>query len=131
MPTGGRKVHLQLIHEISMQFTPSFAGGTPPLAAGVLGVLPAGAIMGALHVVNAIAFNSTTNSLIIGTTPGGNQLLAATDLKATGRTDTPVPIASAGPLGVDTPIYYTYTQTGPAPTAGGLVVWLDYLPGPG
>jgi len=129
MATGGRKTQLPLIHEISLQSMPSF-GGAVLGASGIMGVLPAGAVLGVLHVAVGVAFNSTTNSLILGTTPGGNQILAATDLKAVARTDTAMPIAVAGPFGSDTPIYFTYTQTGPVPTAGAMAIWLDYLAGP-
>jgi hypothetical protein len=125
MSTGGRKTHLQVIHEISAQF--GFGQ-----VAGVIGVLPAGAIMMTLHTLVSQTWNGTTNVLNVGTTPGGNQLLAATDLKAAvARTDTPVPAASMGPLSVDTPIYGSITNTGGAPTQGVATVWIDYLPGPG
>jgi hypothetical protein len=125
MPTGGRKLHLQVIHEISQAF-----GASTPLS-GVLGVLPAGAVLLTAHLVAATAFNSTTNTLALGTTPGGNQLLGATDLKTVARTDTPVPVANQGPLAVDTPVYWTLALTGATPTAGAAVAFIDYLPGVG
>jgi hypothetical protein len=124
MPTGGRKTHLQVIHEISQQF--GFGQ-----VAGVVGVLPAGAILNLTHLLVSQAWNGTTNTIAVGTTPGGAQLLAATDLKTLARTDTAAPIAAMGPFGVDTPIYGTIAGTGPAPTQGVATVWLDYLPGPG
>jgi hypothetical protein len=124
MPTGGRKTHLQVIHEISQQFG---FGQT----AGVLGVIPAGAILNMSHLQVSQAFNSTTNTLALGTTVGGAQILAATDLKTPARTDTAVPTAAAGPFAVDTPIYATVASTGGAPTAGVATAWIDYLPGPG
>jgi hypothetical protein len=124
MATGGRKTHLQVVHEISVQF--GFGQ-----VSGVIGVLPAGAILNATHLVVSQAWNSTTNTIAVGTTPGGAQLLAATDLKTLARTDTNAPIAAMGPFGVDTPIYGTIASTGAAPTLGVATVWLDYLPGPG
>lgn len=124
MATGGRKTHLQVVHEISIQF--GFGQ-----VAGVIGILPAGAVLGTTHLLVSQAWNSTTNTLAIGTTPGGAQLMAATDLKTLARVDTVVPFAQAGPLGVDTPIYGTIASTGAAPTTGVATVWLDYLPGPG
>ena len=124
MAQGGRKTQLQVVHEISAQF--GFGQ-----VSGVIGVLPAGAIANITHLCVSQAFNSTTNTLAIGTTAGGAQLLAATDLKTPARVDTPVPVAAMGPLGVDTPIYGTVASTGPAPTAGVATVWIDYLPGPG
>lgn len=124
MATGGRKTQLQVIHEISVQFG---FGQTQ----GVIGVLPAGAIMGTVHLCVSQAWNGTTNTLAVGTTPGGAQILGATDLKTLARTDTPVPNTAMGPLAVDTPIYGTIAGTGGAPTSGVATVWIDYLPGPG
>lgn len=125
MATGGRKTQLQVIHEISAQFG---FGQT----AGVVGVLPAGAIMMTAHCLVSQVFNSTTNTISLGTTPGGTQLLNALDAKtAVARTDTAVPAAAMGPLGVDTPIYGSLVSTGAAPTQGVATLWLDYLPGPG
>lgn len=125
MPTGGRKTHLQVIHEISG----AFSAGSP--ASGVLGVLPAGAVMLSAHLVVPIAFNSTTNTLSLGVAPGGTQLLNAISTQAVARTDTPVPIANQGPLAVDTPIYFTLGSTGAAPSAGQAIAFVDYLPGVG
>jgi hypothetical protein len=125
MATGGRKSQLQVIHEISQAFGPN----TP--ASGVLGVLPAGAVLLTAHVVAAVGFNSTTNTIALGNVAGGAQFLAATDLKTVARTDTPVPIANQGPLAADTPVYWTLALTGAAPTAGQAVAFIDYLPGVG
>jgi hypothetical protein len=122
MPTGGRKTHLQVIHEISQSF------GAASAVSGLLGVLPAGAVMLTAHLSVSAAFNSTTNTLSLGTTPGGTNLFNAVSTQAVARTDTPVVIAAQGPLLVDTPIYWTLGSTGAAPTAGAAVVILDYLP---
>ena len=124
MAVGGRKTQYQVVHEISKQFG---FGQT----SGVIGVLPAGAILNITHLLVSQAWNATTSTIAIGTTPGGAQLLAATDLQTLARTDTPAPIAAMGPFAVDTPIYGTIAGTGAAPTAGVATVWLDYLPGPG
>jgi hypothetical protein len=131
MATGGRKTQFQAIHQISQRFG-SGSFGTPANLSGVLGVLPAGAIMGSMRAFTLAAFNSTTNTMSIGTTPGGAQLLSAFDLKTLGRSDAVVAAANAGPFAVDTPIYYTLAFTGAVPTPGGFAVALiDYLPGPG
>jgi hypothetical protein len=124
MATGGRKTHLQVIHQISQQFG---FGQTN----GIIGVIPGGAILNITHLLVSQVFNSTTNLISIGTTVGGNQLLSGIDLKTLARTDTVVPFAIAGPYGVDTPIYGTITSTGAAPTQGVATVWIDYLAGPG
>jgi hypothetical protein len=124
MATGGRKTQYQVMHEISKQFG---FGQTD----GVIGIVPAGAILNLTHLCVSQVWNGTTNTIAIGTTPGGAQLLAATDLKALARTDTAAPLAAMGPFAVDTPIYGTIASTGGAPTTGVATVWIDYLPGPG
>lgn len=124
MPTGGRKTQLQVIHEISQQFG---FGQTQ----GVLGVVPLTAILDMVHMQVSQAWNSTTNTLALGTTPGGAQILPATTIAALGRTDLQVPTAAAGPFAADTPIYATIASTGAAPTAGVATVWVTYLPAPG
>ena len=63
MATGGRKTQLQALHEISVQITPAMAAGI----GGLIGVLPAGSIMGQVHSVVSQAFNSTTNTFGVGT----------------------------------------------------------------
>lgn len=125
MAQGGRKTQLQVMHEISGAFAAASA------VAGVLGILPAGAVANIAHLAVTTAFNSTTNTLALGTTVGGAQILAATDLKALARTDTAVALANIGPYAADTPIYYTLALTGAVPTLGAAVAWLDYLPGVG
>lgn len=129
MPTGGRKTHLQVLHEISVQVTPAMAAG----AGGLIGVLPAGAIMGNIHSVVSTAFNSTTNTGGVGTLapPAGANLQGGIPLGATGRSDNLMPQSVAGPLAADTPIYWLSGFTGAAPTAGLWTVWIDYLPGAG
>ena len=122
MATGGRKTHLQVMHEISANLT--YAS---PLS-GVLGVVPAGAILNQIHTQVATGFNSTTNTISIGTTPGGTNLVNAASIAAAARADTAVPTAVQGPLAADTPIYFTLASTGAAPTAGQVVAWLDYVP---
>ena len=122
-PRADANLSFQVIHEISVQFG---FGQT----SGVIGVLPAGGVLNSTHAVVSQPWNGTTNTLVVGTTPGGSDLLGA-DLKALLRNDTPVPANLAGPFTTDKPIYGTITNTGPAPTQGVATVWLDYLPGPG
>jgi hypothetical protein len=121
MATGGRKTHLQVVHTIGQNFT----SATP--ASGVLGVLPAGAVLLSAHLSAQVAFNSTTNTLALGTTVGGTQLLSATDLKTVARTDTPIVIAQQGALAADTPVYWTLGATGGAATLGAATAFIDYM----
>jgi hypothetical protein len=126
MPLG-RKTHLQALHEISVQVTPASGAG------GLIGVVPAGSILGNIHSVVSTAFNSTTNTLGVGTLPppGGANMQGGIDGKTVGRSDNLMPAGTCGPMAADTPIYWTASFTGGAPTAGVWTVWIDYLPGPG
>ena len=124
MATGGRKNHLQVIHEISQSLGPA----SP--ASGVLGVVPAGSVLLTGHLCVTAGFNSTTNTISLGTTPGGTDLLNAISTQAVARTDTPVVIGSQF-RAADTPIYWTLASTGAAPTVGGVIAFVDYLPGAG
>src|SRR6516164_10210541 len=101
MATGGRKTQLQVVHQISVALGPN----SP--ANGVVGVVPAGALLLTTHLSVQTAANSTTNTVAVGTTVGGTQLLTATDLKTVARTDTVAPVAAQGPLAADTPITFT------------------------
>jgi hypothetical protein len=121
MATGGRKTHLPHIHQISQRFSSGSA------ASGVLGVIPDGAVLLSAHISVSQAFNSTTNTLALGTTPGGVNIMAATDLKTLARTDTPVVVAQQGPWVGDTPVYWTLAGTGAAPSQGAAVAFLDYI----
>lgn len=125
MATGGRKTHLQVMHEVSGRFGPTTA------LTGVLGVIPDGAVLNMIHVQVSQAFNSTTNTLALGTTPGGTNILAALDIKTAARTDTAIVTAQAGPWVGDTPVYWTLASTGAAPSQGIVAAWLDYVPGLG
>lgn len=124
MAPVGRKTQYQVIHEISVEFG---YGQT----AGLVGVLPKGAILITTRVLTSQVFNSTTNVLDVGTTLGGDQLIANADMKTISRVDTPVPAANMGPLDRDTPIYYSIASSGPAPTQGVCTAWLEYLPAVG
>ena len=129
MAQGGRKTQIQALHEISVQITPAMAA----TIGGVIGVLPAGAIMGQIHLCMSQVFNSTTNTFGVGTLPppGGANMQGGIPGTPAQRSDNMMPFPQCGPFGVDTPIYWTAAFTGPAPTQGLLTLWLDYLPGPG
>lgn len=122
MPTGGRKTHLQVMHEISAQFTPN-----TPLS-GLVGVLPAGAVLNAQRIMVTTAFNSTTNTLGFGTAPGLTDLIGAVDIKTVGRVEGNTGIAFCGPLAADRQVWWTLAFTGAAPTAGVVTFWQDYVP---
>ncbi|WP_430912880.1 hypothetical protein [Methylobacterium sp. sgz302541] len=82
--------------------------------------IPAGAIITRTTVVISQPFNAgTTNPLVVGSTPGGSDLVLATDSVAqtlgVKRPDTATALAK---LAADTVPYVSYAPTGAAPTAG-------------
>jgi hypothetical protein len=125
MATGGRKTHLQVLHECAIELGP-----TSPLT-GVLGVLPAGGIIQQHMVAVFTPWDSTTANVALGSTPSGNDLVAGIDLKTGGHTTGFTAVPGCGPYATDKPIYYTITLTGPAPTTGRAVYGVSFLPGPG
>lgn len=126
MATGGRKTQYQVVHNISRTINYNDTG----ITGGVLvGVLPAGAMLDKTMVQTSTAFNGTVSvTLSVGTTPTGTQYINATDVRtAAARVDTVVPIASAGPLAADTPIYASVTFGGTTGTAGVSTVTVTYI----
>lgn len=132
MATGGRKTQLQVTHEISRTFT--FAEGLGVLGAGqVVGILPAGAVAHLTRSVTPTAWNGTVSvTSSVGTSLTGTQFINATDVRtAPIRADTVVPVASAGPYAVDTPIYASFAFGGTIGTAGQTTIIVEYTPGVG
>jgi hypothetical protein len=132
MATGGRKTSLQVQHEISRTIT--FADGLGPLAAGVVvGVLPAGAVATITRVLTTTAWNGTVSvAASVGITATGTTFINGTDVRtAAARVDTVVPIASAGPFAVDTPIYASVAFGGTIGTAGSTTIIVEYAPAVG
>lgn len=134
MVAAARKTQLQVTHEISISLTATGIYSQAQLAAGVVvGTIPAGAVIEASHVLTPVAWNGTVSvALALGTTPTGTQLAAAADVRtAAARVDTYTPIAAAGPLLVDTPIYASIAFGGTLGTAGQTVVVVEYAPSVG
>lgn len=127
MPTPARKTQYQVVHEVSRTLTFADVG----LAAGVVvGVLPAGAIIDETSVLTTTAWNGTVSvALSVGITPTGTTLISGADVRtAPARVDTQVPIASVGPLAVDTTIYASVAFGGTAGTAGSTTIVVYYVP---
>lgn len=127
MTTPARKTQLPVVHQISRTLNYNDAG----LAAGVqIGTLPAGAILDKTMVQTSTAFNGTTSVTVsVGTTLTGTDLINATDVRtAAARVDTVVPIAKAGPLAADTPIYASAAFGGTTGSAGVSTVVVTYIP---
>lgn len=130
MATPARKTQLPVVHQISRTFTYADAG----LAAGLeVGVLPAGAVLDKTMVQTTTAWNGTVSvAASVGTTLTGTDLINGSDVRtAAARVDTVVPIAKAGPLAADTPIYASFAFGGTAGTAGVTTVIVTYIPAVG
>lgn len=125
MGTPARKLHTQQIHQISVTVAYNTAGVTGGLQ---VGTLPAGAVLDKTIVAVTTAFNAgTTNTLSVGTTATGTQLISATAGGSVARVDTVVPVAQMGPLAADTPIYVSYGTSGTAATTGVATVVVTYV----
>lgn len=128
MPGAARQLHTQQLHYLRKRLNFNDAG----VATGVLvGTVPAGAIIDySSETLIATAFNGgTTNVLVVGTTPGGNNLSAnATSAAGVAGTKRMVDSDALGPFAVDTDIWATYTSTGTAPSAGIAYLVVKYIP---
>lgn len=107
-----------------VRFDDLLASGMPMRAA-----FPAGAIITRTTIVVSQAFNAgTTNPLVVGSTPGGNDLVAATDSVAqTVGVKRPDTATALGQLAADTVPYVAYVPTGTAPTAGVADIVFEYV----
>ncbi len=127
--TTARQYHQQQVHYIrrTVNFNdPGIAGGVP------IGILPAGATIIDAQVVVTTAFNAaTTNNLLVGTTAGGNDIIATGD-SAAGTTG--LKRLASATIGVnavraaDTTLFAAYTQSGTAATAGRAVICIEFVP---
>lgn len=127
MTTTARKVHEQVKHHISM----NIAWNTAGIAAGVEfpNRLPAGSVIDKVTVLATTPFNAaTTNTISVGFTGTGTELINATSVTAATRVDTVAPIANAGPRANDTQLFASYAQTGAAATAGAATILVYYIP---
>lgn len=127
MTTPARKTQIPAVHSISRTINYNDAG----IAAGVqVGTLPAGAMVLTTHVLTDTAFNGTTSvALSVGQTLTGTDYINGTDVRtAAARADTVAPIAKAGPLAADTPVYASVAFGGTTGSAGRATVIVDYIP---
>lgn len=95
----------------------------------VIGTVPAGAnILSTKTVISTAQNAGTTNTLSVGTTAGGTDLVNATAAgTATAVVSTLAP-SGKSLLAADTTYYATLTQSGTAATAGIVEVILEYVP---
>lgn len=127
MPTPARKTQLQVVHTISRTINYNDAGITTGVQ---IGTLPAGSLIDETSVLTSTAWNGTVSvALSVGTALTGTQLISGTDVRtAAARVDTQTPIANAGPLAADTPIYASVALGGTAGSAGVSTVIVYYVP---
>lgn len=125
MAIPARKTQLQVKHQISGTFAYNTAGVTGGLQ---VGTLPAGAVIDKVTLFITTAFNAgTTNTLSVGFTPTGTDLISANAAGTIARADTLAPIAVAGPRQADTPVYVSYGTGGTAASAGVVTVVVHYV----
>lgn len=127
MAIPARKTQLQVVHTISKTINYS----DPGITTGVqIGTIPAGSMIDETSVLTSTAWNGTVSvALSVGTALTGTQLINGTDVRtAAARVDTQTPIANAGPLAADTPIYASVALGGTAGTAGVTTVIVYYVP---
>lgn len=124
MATGGRKTQLQLLHQISRTINYNDTGVSSGLA---VGVLPSGARLLRIQTVIETAFNAgTTNTISVGTTAGGTDLVNATAAGSAALTTTACPAAKVVQA-ADQTIYASYAQSGTAASAGVATIICEYL----
>lgn len=121
MTTPARRTHYPVIHEISATLGPN----SP--ASGILGTLPAGAVVSIAHYLVTQGFNSTTNTLSLGVTPGAGDFVFNFNIAAPTRSDNAPSALICGPFPTATSLYYTLGSTGAAPTQGSVTLWVDYI----
>lgn len=95
----------------------------------VIGTIPAGSNLLRVNTVVSTAQNAgTTNTLSVGTTSGGTDIISAAAAgTATANVLTQAPSGKAL-VAVDTTYYATLTQSGTAATAGVVEVIIEYVP---
>lgn len=127
MAIPARKTQLQVVHSISKTINYSDAGITTGVQ---IGTIPAGSIVDETSVLTSTAWNGTVSvALSVGTTLTGTNYINGTDVRtAAARVDTQTPIAVAGPLAADTPVYASVALGGTAGTAGVTTVIVYYVP---
>src|SRR5215472_16561144 len=103
------------------------------LTAGIkIGRLPSRAYLNTIQLHVVTSFNAVTTATIkLGTTQGGADILAATDIKTAGASAVAVPFAGSG-LAVtgsgEVDVWAQFAQTGGAPSAGDATIVIGYTP---
>jgi len=123
--SGEQQLHF---FRVRMQFNNLSA-----LTAGVkIGRLPARAFIAGVSIHTVTSFNAgTTATIALGTTQGGVDILAATDIKTVGASNVAVPFAGSG-LAVtgagEVDIWAKFAQTGGAATTGDSTIVITFIP---
>lgn len=125
---NGASANMGLI-AVSQSFPVTFAAdGTVTTGVNI----PAGSQILHAYIDVTTAFNAaTTNTIQLGVTSGGSELLAATSVSAAGRvTAAPSGTALSTWLNIgtsDVTVYATFHQTGVVATAGAATITISYI----
>lgn len=129
MGAVARQSHLQHVHYLRADVAYNTASSGTAVS---MGMLPANAVVLATDISIQTAFNAaTTNVLIVGTSGDDDALVAAAGVDETAVASTRVtPATLAGRLSssADTEIFWKYTQSGTAATAGAATITVTYIP---
>jgi hypothetical protein len=91
--------------------------------------IPANSSIQNFWIDTLTAFDSTTNSLTIGTATAGTQYQTGVDVKTTGRetqTFTAAQLLAMSTVGTNLSVFVTITGTGANPTVGKVFVTMAY-----
>jgi hypothetical protein len=125
------KYHQQMVHYLWATVN----WNDPGVAAGeglpFDNAIPSGSIIIGTDVYVVTAFNAgTTNVLNLGTTPTGVDIVAAAAITNTTGALTQNLKGTTIQAATDLPIYFQFTQTGTAATAGQAIIIIKYCPNP-
>lgn len=142
MTIAPRQNDIQCGHFIRFDFAFNSAGSATTQAAAAalmnaglnFGTLPAGAVVKTVDAYVDVAFNNGTNNTIsVGFTATGTDLVSGAALGTQAIVATAVPIAAstttkAATSKAGTPLYVSTSQTGTAATTGQCTVIVTYYP---
>lgn len=129
MGAVARQSHLQVVHYLRADVAYNTASSGTAVS---MGMIPANAFVLSTDISIQTAFNAgTTNVLIVGTSGDDDALVAAGGVDETAVAATRVtPATLAGRLSssADTEIFWKYTQSGTAASAGAATIVVAYVP---
>jgi hypothetical protein len=130
--TVARDLGIQAIHYLRKNFTYTDLGVAAQAATGggVVGVIPAGAVIIDFHVVTTASFNDTDrDDLDVGFSLGAAELGSAMDINTAVWDRGDLAVGDLGPLAADTTVYFAPTTAVAAEdgTTGAGVIVVVYV----